>query len=76
LLPTWYYFLWNLRSQSPGVHDQGEASPTGQTDAAASSKMVHDFGDGPDVAAAQDGIGLVDGAEFGGDGVGLDSSAA
>ncbi|MGK5446744.1 polymorphic toxin type 28 domain-containing protein, partial [Streptomyces radiopugnans] len=26
LLPTWCYFLWNLRSQSPGVHDQGEAS--------------------------------------------------
>ncbi|MFD7874139.1 hypothetical protein ACFV5G_08435, partial [Streptomyces sp. NPDC059766] len=26
LLPTWHYFLWNLRSQSPGVHDQGEAS--------------------------------------------------
>ncbi|MFE7124908.1 hypothetical protein [Streptomyces sp. NPDC057617] len=25
LLPTWCYFLWNLRSQSPGVHDQGEA---------------------------------------------------
>ncbi|WP_324618000.1 replication initiator [Streptomyces dysideae] len=28
LLPTWCYFLWNLRSQSPGVHDQGEASHT------------------------------------------------
>ncbi|MFE2473744.1 ATP-dependent DNA ligase, partial [Streptomyces mirabilis] len=27
LLPTWHYFLWNLMSQSPGVHDQGEASP-------------------------------------------------
>ncbi|WP_437099872.1 transposase [Streptomyces sp. enrichment culture] len=27
LLPTWCYFLWNLTSQSPGVHDQGEASP-------------------------------------------------
>ena len=27
LLPTWCYFLWNLRSQSPGVHEQGEASP-------------------------------------------------
>ncbi|WP_348538999.1 hypothetical protein [Streptomyces pseudovenezuelae] len=26
LLPTWCYFLWNLRSQSPGVHDQGEGS--------------------------------------------------
>ncbi|MFV2117258.1 FAD-dependent oxidoreductase [Streptomyces sp. Act-28] len=26
LLPTRCYFLWNLRSQSPGVHDQGEAS--------------------------------------------------
>ncbi|MFI8793896.1 TnsA-like heteromeric transposase endonuclease subunit, partial [Streptomyces sp. NPDC055105] len=26
LLPTWRYFLWNLRSQSPGVHDQGEGS--------------------------------------------------
>ncbi len=26
LLPTWCYFLWNLRSQSQGVHDQGEAS--------------------------------------------------
>ncbi|MFI7138293.1 hypothetical protein ACIBQ5_11195 [Streptomyces massasporeus] len=25
LLPTWCYFLWNLRSQTPGVHDQGEA---------------------------------------------------
>ncbi|MER6335196.1 hypothetical protein ABT298_39095, partial [Streptomyces sp. NPDC001034] len=28
LLPTWCYFLWNLTSQSPGVHDQGEASGT------------------------------------------------
>jgi hypothetical protein len=27
LLPTWCYSLWNLRSQSPGVQDQGEASP-------------------------------------------------
>lgn len=26
LLLTWRYFLWNLTSQSPGVHDQGEAS--------------------------------------------------
>lgn len=26
LLPTWCYFLWNLTSQSPGVHDQGEGS--------------------------------------------------
>ncbi len=26
LLPTWRCFLWNLTSQSPGVHDQGEAS--------------------------------------------------
>ncbi|MFI2373419.1 hypothetical protein [Streptomyces sp. NPDC018833] len=26
LLPTWCYFPWNLKSQSPGVHDQGEAS--------------------------------------------------
>jgi hypothetical protein len=26
LFPTWCYFLWNLRSQSPGVQDQGEAS--------------------------------------------------
>ncbi|MFI6359713.1 hypothetical protein ACIBJF_45720, partial [Streptomyces sp. NPDC050743] len=26
LLPTWHYFLWNLVSQSPGVHDQGEGS--------------------------------------------------
>ncbi|MGK5450975.1 RHS repeat-associated core domain-containing protein, partial [Streptomyces radiopugnans] len=30
-LPTWCYFLWNLRSQSPGVHDQGEASWSGYT---------------------------------------------
>ncbi|MER6015989.1 hypothetical protein [Streptomyces bluensis] len=28
LLPTWHYFLWNLMSQSPGVHDQGEGSGT------------------------------------------------
>ncbi|MGW1008171.1 hypothetical protein [Streptomyces sp. NPDC002520] len=26
LLPTWHYFLRNLMSQSPGVHDQGEGS--------------------------------------------------
>ncbi|MFF7144311.1 hypothetical protein ACFZB5_24260 [Streptomyces nodosus] len=26
LFPTWHYFLWNLASQSPGVHDQGEGS--------------------------------------------------
>ena len=25
-LPTWHYFLWNLMSQSPGVHDQGGGS--------------------------------------------------
>ena len=31
LLPTWCYFLWNLRSQSPGVHDQGEASAIRRT---------------------------------------------
>ncbi|MEU9102710.1 hypothetical protein AB0D31_34520, partial [Streptomyces sp. NPDC048361] len=29
LFPTWCYFPWNLRSQSPGVHHQGEASPLG-----------------------------------------------
>jgi hypothetical protein len=28
LLPTWHYFLWNLMSQTPGVHDQGEGSVT------------------------------------------------
>ncbi|MFG3399433.1 S8 family peptidase, partial [Streptomyces parvus] len=33
LLPTWCYFLWNLRSQSPGVHDQGEASKLSETEA-------------------------------------------
>uniref|UniRef100_UPI00403FE2EC GNAT family N-acetyltransferase n=1 Tax=Streptomyces sp. DG1A-41 TaxID=3125779 RepID=UPI00403FE2EC len=33
LLPTWCYFLWNLRSQSPGVHDQGEASVHDQGEA-------------------------------------------
>jgi len=26
LLPTWHYFLWNLTSQCPGVHHQGEGS--------------------------------------------------
>lgn len=29
LLPTWCYFLWNLMSQSPGVHNQGEGSVEG-----------------------------------------------
>lgn len=26
LLPTRHYFLWNLMSQTPGVHHQGEGS--------------------------------------------------
>src|SRR5215210_5380088 len=40
LFPTWCYFLWNLRSQSPGVQDQGEASNPSH-ESAATELIMH-----------------------------------
>jgi hypothetical protein len=52
-----------------GQSAQGLSSP-GQGHAVAGSEMFHDFGDGADIGEAQDRVGVVEGAEFGGDGLG------